>query len=128
VAFALALPDSPVSDHMGAIFEGIWEQEVLGQPARTVGRIWAAEYDLDVAAKLLDGSSVYGECKWWKDPVGENVLERLLETCGQTKYGTRTAQTQYVLFSRSGFTAALKACARKDEQLHLIGPAHLLKP
>jgi uncharacterized protein len=124
-----------LDDHMGAIFEGICRdyirlhgQEILGQPARTVGRVWAAEYDLDVAAELLDGSSVYGECKWWKDPVGENVLERLLETSGQAKYGTRNAQTQYVLFSRSGFTAALKARARKDRQLHLIGPAILLKP
>jgi uncharacterized protein len=124
-----------LDDHMGAIFEGICRdfmrlhgQEILGQPARTVGRVWAAEYDLDVAAELLDGSSVYGECKWWKNPVCENVLERLLETSGQAKYGTRTAQTQYVLFSRSGFTPALKAHARKDPQLHLMGPERLLKP
>lgn len=122
-----------LDDHMGSIFEGICRdymrlhgQEILGQPARTVGRVWAADHDLDVAAELLDGSSVYGECKWWKDPVGENVLERLLETSGQAKYGTRNAHTQYVLFSRSGFTPALKTCARKDPQLHLVGPERLL--
>jgi hypothetical protein len=28
----------------------------------------------DIAGKLLDGSMIYGECKWWKDPVGENIL------------------------------------------------------
>jgi hypothetical protein len=60
--------------------------------------------------------------------VDDNVLERLLETSEQAKYGNRNAQTQYVLFSKSGFTAMLKARARKDPQLHLIGPAHLLKP
>ena len=122
-----------LDDHMGAVFEMICRefmrlhaQEVLGQPVRTVGRVWAADYDLDVAGELLDGSSVYGECKWWKDPVGENVLERLLETAGRAKYGTRDKRTQYLLFSRSGFTPALKARAKRGAQLHLIGLEHLL--
>jgi uncharacterized protein len=92
-----------------------------------VGRVWAAEYDLDVVAELLDDSSMYGECKWWKDPVGENMLERLLETSGQAKYGTRNAHTQYVLFSRSGFTPALKTRAKKDQRFHLVGPERLLR-
>ena len=84
---ALILPF--MEDHMGGAFERICRefvrlhgQEVLGIAAREVGRVWAADYDLDVAGELLDGSSLYGECKWWKDPVGENVLERLLETSG----------------------------------------------
>ena len=122
-----------LEDHMGAVFEVICReyvrfhaQEILELPARTVGRVWAADYDLDVAAELLDGSSVYGECKWWKDPVGENVLEHLLETSAQSKYGSRDEHTQYVLFSRSRFTAALEARAKRDARLHLVGLEHLL--
>ena len=123
-----------MEDHMGALFEVICRefmrlhaQEILELPARIVGRVWAAEYDLDVAAELLDGSSVYGECKWWKDPVGENVLEHLLETSGQSKYGVRDGRTQYVLFSRSGFTPALEARAKRDTNLHLVGLERLLR-
>ena len=122
-----------LEDHMGAVFEVICRdfmrfhaQEILEFPARTVGRVWAADYDLDVAGEILNGSSVYGECKWWKDPVGENILEHLLETSTQSKYGSRDGRTQYMLFSRSGFTAALEARAKRDGKLHLIGLERLL--
>ena len=54
-----------LEDHMGAVFEVICReyvrfhaQEILEYPARTVGRVWAAGYDLDVAGELLDGSSI----------------------------------------------------------------------
>jgi uncharacterized protein len=113
---------------MGNAFETICQQfvrlhgqEVLGLPVRELGRIWAGDYDLDLAGSLLDGSSLYGECKWWIDLVGEKVLERLLETSNQTKYGTRDECTQYLLFSRSGFSTALKPRMKKQTNLHLIG-------
>jgi uncharacterized protein len=118
---------------LGAAFERIcreyvrrYGQELLGQPAREVGRVWAADYDLDVAGKLIKGGTLYGECKWWKDPIGENVLERLLETSPQSNYGERNKQTHYLLLSRSGFTPALEARAEQDANLHLLGLDHLL--
>jgi uncharacterized protein len=128
---ALILPF--MEDYMGGAFERICRefvrlhgQELLGVAAREIGRVWAGDYDLDVAGELLDGSSVYGECKWWKDAVGENVLERLLETSKRAKYGSRDARTQYLLFSRSGFTPALKARAKREPKLHLVELASLL--
>jgi uncharacterized protein len=122
-----------LDDYMGAIFEKIcrefmrlYAQTILKTPARVVGRVWAANYDLDVAGELLDGSTIYGECKWWKDKVGENVLERLLETSAQAKYGTKDERTQYLLFSKSGFTPALKARAKHDKNLYLVTLEKLL--
>jgi uncharacterized protein len=116
-----------LDDHMGAVFEGVCRefmrfhaQTILKTPARVVGRVWAANYDLDVAGELLDGATLFGECKWWKDKVGENVLERLLETSAQAKYGTSDERTQYLLFSKSGFTPALKVRARQNKALHLV--------
>ncbi len=122
-----------LDDYMGAAFETICHefmrlhaQTILKIPVRTVGRIWTANYDLDVAGELLDGSTIYGECKWWKDKVGENVLERLLETSAQAKYGTSDERTQYLLFSKFGFTPALKARAKQDKKLHLVTLEKLL--
>jgi hypothetical protein len=30
---------------------------------------------------------IYGECKWWMDPVGENILDQLIERTSLTEYG-----------------------------------------
>jgi hypothetical protein len=39
-------------------------REVLPSAAREVGRIFASDFDVDVAGVLLDGSAVFGEAKW----------------------------------------------------------------
>jgi AAA+ ATPase superfamily predicted ATPase len=69
-----------LGEFMGDAFEEIcreharrFSQEKFSAPAQEVGRIWHADFDIDVAGKLLDGSMIYGECKWWKDPVGEKL-------------------------------------------------------
>jgi hypothetical protein len=48
---------------MGAAFEDIcreharrYSQERFPAPAQEIGRIWDADYDIDIAGKLLDGS------------------------------------------------------------------------
>jgi len=41
-------------------------------------RIWQTDYAIDVAGTLLDGSMLYGECKWWAGAVGEHVLDDLI--------------------------------------------------
>ena len=98
---------------LGPVFETVCRdfvrrhgQEVFGVLAREVGAIWGADFDLDVAATLLDGRTVLGECKWWDDRVGLNVLERLRLTSGKTRYA---ATTELALFSRAGFTDEVKA-------------------
>ena len=79
-----------------------------------------------MAGTLLDGSSFYGECKWWQEAVGENILERLLETSRRAGYGVQNAETRFALFSRSGFTTALTKRAENDPQLELFSPARML--
>jgi hypothetical protein len=76
-------------------------------PAQEIGRIWQADYDIDIAGKLLDGSMLYGECKWWRDLVGENVLDELIQRASRTDYGHDNPKRQFVLYARTGFTTAL---------------------
>ncbi len=117
-------------DFMGLAFEEICRQytrlhlqEILGLPSQAVGQIWASDHDLDVAGILLDGRFLYGECKWWKDLVGENVLNRLEETSSQH----RTEPPIKLLFSKSGFTKALEQRAKTDPNVLLISLPKLLK-
>lgn len=123
-----------LDDHLGGIFEWIcrdyarrYLNEALPVPAQEVGQIWAADYDIDVAGRLLDGSAFAGECKWWSAKVGVNVLERLRETSGRSSYEQNAGQRYHLLFSRSGFTPELKRRLRKEKDLRLIGPAELLR-
>jgi uncharacterized protein len=101
---------------------------LLNVPAQEVGRIWTGDFDIDVAGKLLDGSAFYGECKWWKKPVGENVLDHLIETSAKTAYGKGKESTvhHYIIFARQGFTTDLQARATANPQIRLVTPEKLL--
>jgi uncharacterized protein len=122
-----------LDDYMGGLFERICQeymrlygQELLGNPAQEVGRIWARDFDIDVAGKLLDGSVFYGKCKWWKNLVGENILDRLIENSTRTTYGKGNIPCHYLIFARQGFTADLKARATNNPNVHLVTPEKLL--
>lgn len=95
-------------------FVRLYGHEQFGVPAREVGSIWGADHDVDVAALLLDGRAVYGECKWWRDPVGANILSHLREKTAGISYGK--GPPLYALFARTGFTPALTG-----EEVFLIG-------
>jgi AAA+ ATPase superfamily predicted ATPase len=122
-----------MDDHMGRMFEWIcrdyarrYINEVLPTAAQEVGQIWAGDFDIDVAGRLLNGEAFAGECKWWSAPVGMNVLQRLRDTAARPAY-ERDAERRYLLlFSRSGFTPELKREQKRDPDIRLIGPAELL--
>ncbi len=122
-------------DYMGEIFEWIAHQfvaqfgtEVLPAPSRKVGKIWGADYDIDVAAMLLDGGVVFGECKWWESSVGANVLRELKDDSKKTTYGRDVEAVRHLLVSKSGFTDELVEQASQDELVSLVSVGDLLGP
>ncbi len=125
--------EAQFSDYMGEIFEWIGRQYVshyatrqLSTAAGEVGKIWGSDYDIDIAATLLDGSVLYGECKWWSRKVGENVLDQLKEDAAKTDYGDDADTVHWMLISRSGFTDELRQRSSHCDTLHLVTPADLL--
>ncbi len=74
-----------------------------------IGRYWDSSTEIDIAALDPDGKNlILGECKYWKTPVGINVLNELEEKAKNVSWNSATRKTWYVLFSSSGFTPELK--------------------
>ncbi|HKT71795.1 MAG TPA: ATP-binding protein [Steroidobacteraceae bacterium] len=123
-----------LDEFMGGAFEEIcreharrFSRESFAAPAQEIGRIWHADFDIDVAGRLLDGSMIYGECKWWKDPVGENVLDQLIERASLTSYGRDNPKRQFILYSRAGFTSGLQKRAILQDSIVLHTPQSMLR-
>lgn len=123
-----------LDEYMGNQFEDIcrgwlslYGQERLGMAARSMGKIWAADYDIDVAGELLDNRRIAGECKWWKHPAGFNVLADLKRDAAQAKYYAGT-EPVHILFARNGYTPELRASVTDDPGVLLLTPDELIHP
>lgn len=122
-----------LDDFMGNAFEEVcrdharkYSQERLPAPAQEIGQIWNAGYDIDIAGRLLDGSMLYGECKWTRDRIGEGILDTLIERAGLTSYGQGIEARHFALYSRTGFTGTVRKRAAADKRIVLHTPASVL--
>ena len=81
-----------------------------------IGSWWSREAELDVLAINQAGKiALVGECKWSINPVGTNILEDLKHRTRTMVQESGIGHIQYVLFSRKGFTEALKEQAAREE-------------
>ena len=109
-----------LSQYMGEIFEDVcqqyirlyWEEKIGIAPIR-VGRHWESDVEIDILTENLHGSHTFGECKWWKQPVGENVLNQLIEKSKRVPDHWQQ-DPNYILFSFGGFTDSLIKRASED--------------
>ena len=68
-----------------------------------------------------DGKNIiFGECKFWKNPVGINILNALEKKAALVDWNRTGRKEWYVLFSISGFTDELKQLVDKRKNLLLI--------
>jgi len=110
--------------HVSIGFEDICRQHVqdLGRagalPARydRVGSWWRPNAEVDVVAIADEGSLLMGECKWSINPVGTDVLDSLMARREgiEADLGHKPSTTTFALWSRSGFTPALKRRAAAE--------------
>ncbi len=114
----IIVPNLP--HYMGEIFEDICRQyislywaEKLKVAPRQVGAHWAPNIEIDVLTENIDESHSFGECKWWNAPVGENVLNNLIEKTEKVP-DRWNRDPRYLLFSVNGFTDALKQRGEKE--------------
>ena len=87
-----------------------------------IGRYWDSKTEIDVVALDPDGKNIIvGECKYWKDPVGINILRNLEEKSKAVSWDKAACKTWYVLFSSSGFMPELETLAEQREDVLLFG-------
>ncbi len=122
-----------LDDYMGCAFEEICRghvrrhaHELLPAPAQEIGQIWGADYDIDVAGRLLDGSKLYWKCKWRRGAVGEDVVSTLIERAVRTNYGRDVAARHFALYARTGFKAGVRERALEDKRILLYTPDTML--
>jgi AAA+ ATPase superfamily predicted ATPase len=114
----------PDLDNFVAIGFEVASRQLIARMARqgalpflpeNIGAWWDREAEIDVLAiSRTEKKALVGECKWSIRPVGVNVLEELKQKAQAFLKGGEIERPYYALFSRAGFTPALKAQAQED--------------
>ena len=118
--------------HAAYVFEDIcrellWEKgaaEQLPFLPEKVGRWWDnANNEIDAVALSESGGEndlLLGECKYWKEPVGANVLAALEQKAALVNWHKENRRVWFALFSASGFTPELQALAAQRKDILLL--------
>lgn len=120
---------SLISNHTAFVYEDVcrermWELNMADAwpfHFSKIGRYWDAKAEIDIAALDPDGNNlILGECKYWQEPVGINIL-RALEQKGESVDWKKTCRkVWYVLFSSGGFTDELQMLAETRDDILLV--------
>lgn len=121
-----------LSDYMGPVFELICRQFVyvlakagkLDVVPAKLGRWWGTDNrtrrqeEIDLIADDAEGSAIFMECKWRNEPVGEDVLDTLVN---RSEMFARTKR-EYIIFAKRGFTQGCvdAASRRGDTKLYTL--------
>jgi len=120
-----------INSHVGHAFEEcakqyLWRLLIENSfpiSFKTLGRWWGnnpkekREEEIDFIA-FTGAKAVFGECKWRNAVVGEEVLNDLVR---KSELFPTFSEKLYVLFSKAGYTDALKSRAARDNHIILIG-------
>lgn len=118
-----------VDAHIAYIYEDIciekmWDlnaNNMWGFHFDKVGRWWDHNTEIDIVA--LDNENnhiIFGECKYWANKVGIDVLKNLELKAMQVKWNRDMRQNNFILFSINGFTNELIELSKIRKDLILI--------
>lgn len=110
--------------HLSYVFEDVCKERCLDLMREdkirfsSIGRWWHRNEEIDIVALDEENREIYfGEAKWSKKAVGTDILEDLKRKAMLVEWNENKRKEHYMLFSRSGFTDALKEKARKENVL-----------
>lgn len=110
-----------IDSHVGFVYEDVcleklWEMNADGVwdfLFEKAGRWWDGQNEIDLVALDSAGKNIiFGECKYWKGPVGINVLDKLKEKAACVDWNHSSRKEYFVLFSIHGFTEELMEHAK----------------
>ena len=119
---------SMVSGHTAFVYEDVCREQMWKLNANgawpfhfsKLGRWWDSRNEIDIAAIDPDGSNlILGECKFWQEPVGSNILYALEQKAAAVEWRKDRRHTWLILFRAAGFTDELKEIAKSRSDLIL---------
>jgi AAA+ ATPase superfamily predicted ATPase len=83
----------------------------------TIGNHWASDSQVDVVAiNWREKAILLGECKWGVNPVGQAVIQELVEKTPKV-IPSEEWKVHYACFARAGFTNAAREEAQKTDAI-----------
>lgn len=123
-----------VDNHAAFVYEGVcrerlWEMAdsgVLDFVPERVGCWWSGSDEIDVVGlSTAEKRAIWGECKFWKNPVGINVLRDLEAKAARVPWERDGRTDTFALFSVSGFTEGLRELAEARDDVLLVDDSRL---
>ena len=119
-----------IDNHVSFVYEDVCREKLWQYSAdgywpfyiTRAGRWWNnkdTEIDL-VAVDDENKNIIFGECKYWKGPVGLNVLEALKKKAENVEWNKEERTEYFVLFSINGFTPELEEAAKTEKNILLF--------
>ncbi|MEG0477362.1 MAG: DUF234 domain-containing protein, partial [Raoultibacter sp.] len=118
-----------IDNHVAFVYEDVCPEKMWQLNAANAwtfsftkaGRWWDNKNnEIDIVALDPEGNNIiFGECKYWKNPVGANVLHDLEAKTALVDWHRNNRTASYVLFSINGFTDELITLAAQREDLML---------
>lgn len=108
-----------LNDYVSPHFESLCQirlPELVPSNYKKIGRWWYKDNEIDVVG-LTDHGKILGECKYSNSRVDKRTLANLERKEEKIKVG---GDTEYVLFSKSGFSPGLEQEEREREDLYLF--------
>ncbi|MDO4552131.1 MAG: ATP-binding protein [Bacillota bacterium] len=122
------IKDGFVSYHAAFVYEDVCREKMWSLNAdgawpfhfAKLGRYWSGDTEIDIAALDPEGGNlILGECKYWSEPVGVNILRELEKKAATVPWQKDKRKLCYILFSGSGFTDELQELAKTRQDLIL---------
>ncbi len=118
-----------IDNHVSYVYEDIciekmWElnsARVFGFNFNRIGRWWNNTKEIDIVAlDTIENNIIFGECKFWENKVGINILAALKEKSNYVEWNKNNRKEQFILFSINGFTDDLIKLANERNDIFLF--------
>ena len=88
-------------------------------PIVNIGSYYDKKLEIDILAKRKSGAMIAAACKYSKEPAKSNMMHTLIEKCTKAELEI----SDYVLFSKNGFTLEVEVL--KEKEVILLSTANL---